>query len=76
MYAYVLQVISSGFPTKIAYVFLFFLYLLHAPPMLSFDHPIIWGEPVTVTERSKACTVFARSEAGLVGSNPIPAMDV
>jgi hypothetical protein len=26
--------------------------------------------PVTVAERSKACTVFARSEAGIVGSNP------
>jgi hypothetical protein len=26
--------------------------------------------PVTVAEPSKACTVFARSEAGIVGSNP------
>jgi hypothetical protein len=26
--------------------------------------------PVTVDERSKACTVFAPSEAGIVGSNP------
>jgi hypothetical protein len=26
--------------------------------------------PVTVAERSKACTVFDRSEAGIVGSNP------
>jgi hypothetical protein len=25
--------------------------------------------PVTVAERSKACTVFARSEPGIVGSN-------
>jgi hypothetical protein len=31
---------------------------------------------VTVTERSKACTVFARSEAGIVGSNPTQGMDV
>jgi hypothetical protein len=30
----------------------------------------------TVTERSKACTVFARSEAGIVGSNPTQDMDV
>jgi hypothetical protein len=29
-----------------------------------------------VTERSKACTVFARSEAGIVGSNPTQGMDV
>jgi hypothetical protein len=25
--------------------------------------------PVTVAERSKACTLFARSEAGIMGSN-------
>jgi hypothetical protein len=32
--------------------------------------------PVTVAEQSKACTVFARSEAGIVGSNPRQGMDV
>jgi hypothetical protein len=32
--------------------------------------------PVTVTQRSKACTVFARSEAGIVGSNLTQGMDV
>jgi hypothetical protein len=32
--------------------------------------------PVTVAERSKACTVFARSEAGIVGSNPTQGMGV
>jgi hypothetical protein len=32
--------------------------------------------PVTVAERSKAYTVFARSEAGIVGSNPTQCMDV
>jgi hypothetical protein len=32
--------------------------------------------PVTVAERSKACTVFARSEAGIVGSNPKQGLDV
>jgi hypothetical protein len=31
---------------------------------------------VTVAERSKACTVFVRSEAGIVGSNRTQAMDV
>jgi hypothetical protein len=31
------------------------------------------GGPVTVAERS---TVFARSEAGTVGSNPTQSMDV
>jgi hypothetical protein len=33
-------------------------------------------EPVTVAEQSKACTVFARSEAGIVGSNLTQDMDV
>jgi hypothetical protein len=32
--------------------------------------------PVTVAERAKACTVFARSEAGIVGSNPTQGMNV
>jgi hypothetical protein len=32
--------------------------------------------PVTVAERSKACIVFARSEARIVGSNPIQGMDI
>jgi hypothetical protein len=32
--------------------------------------------PVTVAERSKACTVFARSEPGIVGSNHTQGMDV
>jgi hypothetical protein len=33
-------------------------------------------QPVTVTERSKACTVFARLEAGILDSNPTQGMDV
>jgi hypothetical protein len=32
--------------------------------------------PVMVAEQSKACTVFARSEAGIMGSNPTQGMDV
>jgi hypothetical protein len=32
--------------------------------------------PVTVAVRSKACTVFARSEAGIVSSNPTQDMEV
>jgi hypothetical protein len=34
------------------------------------------GQPVTVAERSEACTVLARSEAGIVGSNSTQGMDV
>jgi hypothetical protein len=37
---------------------------------------IIHEGPVTVAERSKTCTLFARSEAGIVGSNHIQGMDV
>jgi hypothetical protein len=32
--------------------------------------------PVTVAERSKECAVFARSEAGIMDSNPTQGMDV
>jgi hypothetical protein len=32
--------------------------------------------PVTVAERSKACTVSARSEAEIVVSNPTQGMDI
>jgi hypothetical protein len=39
-------------------------------------HYCILPEPVTVVERSKACTDFALSEAGIVGSNPTQGMDV
>jgi hypothetical protein len=34
----------------------------------------IW--PVTVAAQSKAWTAFARSDAGIVGSNPTQGMDV
>jgi hypothetical protein len=34
-----------------------------------------WG-PLTVVEQFKACTVFARSETGIVSSNPTQGMDV
>jgi hypothetical protein len=36
----------------------------------------VGNAPVTVAERSKACTALARSEAGIVGSNPIQGMNV
>jgi hypothetical protein len=32
--------------------------------------------PITVVTQSKAWTVFARSNAGIVGSNPSQGMDV
>jgi hypothetical protein len=32
--------------------------------------------PVTVAERSKSCTLIARSEAGIVSWNPTQGMDV
>jgi hypothetical protein len=35
-----------------------------------------WQYPVTVAARSKAWTAFARSNGGIVGSNPIQGMNV
>jgi hypothetical protein len=37
---------------------------------------LITKKPLTVDARSKAWTVFAPSNAGIVGSNPTPGMDV
>jgi hypothetical protein len=38
-------------------------------PSCHYIHQPHCNRPVTVPERSKPCTVFARSEAGIVGSN-------
>jgi hypothetical protein len=38
--------------------------------------PLIALSPVTVAARSKAWTIFARSESGIVGLNPTQNMDV
>jgi hypothetical protein len=43
---------------------------------LTFSPLVYYGTPVTVAERSKEYIVFARSEAGIVGSNPKQGMDV
>jgi hypothetical protein len=32
--------------------------------------------PITVTARTKACTIFDRQNTGIVGSNPTRGMDV
>jgi hypothetical protein len=37
---------------------------------------LITLKPGTVAERSKGCTLFARSERGLVGSKPTQGMNV
>jgi hypothetical protein len=39
-------------------------------------NPECYTPPVMVAERSKTCTAFARSEAGIVGLNPTQNMDV
>jgi hypothetical protein len=39
-------------------------------------YSLLFQMPFTVTERSKACNVFALSEAGITGSNPTQVMDV
>jgi hypothetical protein len=42
----------------------------------TFFRKLMGHEPITVPARSKAWTVFVRSNAGIVGSNPIQSMDV
>jgi hypothetical protein len=46
------------------------------PTQLADLSGFIYFRPVIVAERSKACTIFARSEAGIVGSTPTEVMDV
>jgi hypothetical protein len=46
-----------------------------SPSFLGFPLQIIIPQ-VTAAERSKARTVFARADAGTVGSNPSQGMDV
>jgi hypothetical protein len=49
---------------------------LSIPYVADYLQRCIYPKPVTVAEWSKACTVFARSEAGIVGSDSIQGMDV
>jgi hypothetical protein len=71
------DIIPSGLPSKILYAFQ--LYIMLATRLVhlvfNFIRNNIWL-PVTIAERSKACTVFSRSEAGTVDSNPSQGMDV
>jgi hypothetical protein len=46
------------------------LIVAHLINKLAFLKTVSSQEPVTVAERSKACYVFARLEAGIMGSNP------
>jgi hypothetical protein len=48
----------------------------HAQTPILFGRNSIVGELITVTARSKAWTVFACSNTGIVGSNPTWGMDV
>jgi hypothetical protein len=65
----------SGLPTNILYVCLVSIRATYPANLILLDVIILIG-PFTVAERSKACTVFARSEAEIVGSNPTKGMDV
>jgi hypothetical protein len=52
-------------------------YVLQSQPHILLNLSVlITYKPVTVAERSRACTVFARLEAGIVGSNHTQGMDV
>jgi hypothetical protein len=74
--------------TSLSYVILIILivFMILSTWCLLFDNSVIWLVnylvaillilPITVAARSKASTVFARSNAGIVGSNPTWGMDV
>jgi hypothetical protein len=71
------HVFLSDFPIEILHTFLISQWVLHVQSIFSFlIILIIIAEPVTVAARSTAWTVFARSEAGFVGSNPTQGMNV
>jgi hypothetical protein len=40
------------------------------------NHPVVLSEPVPITARSKAHTIFGRSNTGIAGSNAAQGMDV
>jgi hypothetical protein len=50
--------------------------IMDIPLSVNFIQIIFRNSPVTVAQQSKACIVFDRSEAGIMGSNPTQGMDV
>jgi hypothetical protein len=46
------------------------MYYAPLKPVTLFNILYMFDEPVSVAERSKACTVFDRLDAGIVSSNP------
>jgi hypothetical protein len=58
---------------KVKTAALIYTYILRWEPYFLLVSEIM---PVMVAERSKVCTVFARSETGIVGFNPTQGMDV
>jgi hypothetical protein len=64
-----------------SYIYIFLMFSIGAVSpkqiiLLHFIVLILYGQPVRVAEWSKVCTVFARSEDGIVCSNPTQGMDV
>jgi hypothetical protein len=71
------DLISSHFLTKTLYVFFFPMNATHPSYFpCSWCYVPNYFEMVNVAAQSKAWTVFARSDAGIVGSNPTQGMDV
>jgi hypothetical protein len=74
----VVSFFPSSFPANIFYAFLMSpmraTFPTH-PILLAFVTLIIFG-PVSIAERSKAGTVYDRSNIGIKGSNPAWSMDV
>jgi hypothetical protein len=51
------------------------VWLVPGPVSPVISSPACGFLPVTVAERCRTCTVFARSEAGTVGLNPTQGME-
>jgi hypothetical protein len=62
--------------TVLAVIYEYYLFLTDWEVSLYFTEPSLNCSPITVAARSKAWAVFARSNTGIVGSNPTQGMDV
>jgi hypothetical protein len=70
------QVSSVVHPVVQSSYRVFQLPIIAEPKRLPFFEPYVLCAPITVAGRSKALTVFARSNTGIVGSNPTQDMNV
>jgi hypothetical protein len=66
---------QQNFNQTVSYIYIYIYSGLWRRPYLDYTY-IALNFAITLTARPKAWTVFARSNTGIVGSNPTQAMDV